>query len=190
MPPDVLPPCRQSTGTTSSKLSTTVSDRPPETVIHLPLDMVPEYPQHLAVNSPATWVVQQGTGHCRQGGDGTTMTTLMNPTAQQWTGCVSSTSSNSNLSPASPSSCQTSVTPMSQPLVSGTRSSSSSSSSSSGRGSMMFGPDDFIELFRSRVMSEARGENTLNVLQDLKHQRQRHRVCIADEVLFFVCRLF
>ena len=186
MPSDVLPSCRQSTGTTSS-LSAVVSDQASETVAQLPLDTATEHPQRLPVSSPATCVVPQSTDHCDQSGAGAA-TMMTNPTAQQWTGCVSSTSSNSNFLPstsvASPSSCQASATPTSQLLLSGTR---SSSSSSSGRGSMMFGPDDFIELFRSRVMSEARGESTLSALQGLRYQRQRHRVCVQEQVC---CRLF
>ena len=184
MPSDVLPPCRQSTGTTSSSLSAVVSDQASETDVQLPLVTATEHPQRLPANSSATCVVQQSTDHCDQSGDGTAMT-MTNTTAQQWTGSVSSTSSNSNLSPstsvASPSSCQASATPMSQLLLSGTR---SSSSSSSGRGSMMLGPDDFIELFRSRVMSEARGESSLSARQGLRYQRQRHRVCVQQEVCF------
>jgi len=164
----------------TSSLITAIDDQVSEAEFDLPLDSAPEY---LPVSSSASWVAQQST---ELGGTGTM--TMANTTTQQRTGCIPSRSFSSN--PASPTlatSPSSSATPMSQLLVSGTRSkscasysiaASSSSSSSLGHGSMTFGPDEFMELFRSRVMSEARGERTL---QRLKQQRLRSRVCLFSD---------
>ena len=96
--------------------------------------------------------------------------------AYQWTGCISSTwstCSNSSLVFLFSSNRRTSMAS----VPSGTRSSSMSASSSStaGRGSITFGPGEFIELFRSRAMSLVSGDNR----RASGHQRRRrHRVCV------------
>ena len=178
---DVLPRHRKSSATTPSSTSAAANDQASEMIFQLPLNTVPEHQQHLTVSSPATRVVRQGTD---QGGG--IATTVMNMAAEQRTGCTSSTMSsacsNSDLSSPTTVVSQSSVTPMSQLLVSGTSSSSSSLSpfeSSLGRGSMTLGPDDFIELFRSRLLSDARGEDKL---RDLRQQRQRVKVFICFQL--------
>ena len=154
----------QSTEATSLSSRSSAMDQTSERALHLPPDLI-----HPFASTPTTRTIQRST--C-QGGDRSA--TTRNTTTPQWSGC-----SNSNLSSSASVASRPSVTPMSRLLVSGTKICHSSSTPSSSLGT--FGPDNFIELLRSRAMSLARRDN--------KHQQQPHMVCVLEVVLCPCCHL-